>query len=260
VPIGVPGELHIGGNGLAGGYLDQPELTAERFQSDPYGPAGTRLYRTGDRVVLRPDGNLAFLGRLDDQVKVRGHRIELGEIEATLVRHHAVAEAAVVVETEGESSCLVAYLVPAGATLDPAELRSHLTATLPAYMAPERYLTVAAMPLTPNGKVDRRALPAVATALSTGDRNGPAVDTTTLLYQEVARIWASALGVADVGPYDDLFELGGHSLTITQIAARIRRVLWIDLPLQLFYDEPTVAGIVRALETEDDADAAETSR
>ncbi|MFE4257357.1 amino acid adenylation domain-containing protein [Streptomyces sp. NPDC056883] len=250
-PLGIPGELLIGGDGVAHGYLGRPELTAERFVQSPFGPPGARLYRTGDRAVWTPDGELDFLGRIDDQVKIRGHRIELGEIESALLEHPALAQAAVAVHTEEDGEPFLAgYLVPAAGAPSPApaDLRDHLMRTLPAAMAPQRWLTVERLPLTPNGKLDRRALPVPpretpvprADATDTAD----AGDATT---GAVRRIWAEVLNLPDVGPEDDLFDLGGHSLTVIQIAARIRDALGVELDFDVFFDVPTPVGIAAAV-------------
>ncbi|MFB6518127.1 amino acid adenylation domain-containing protein [Streptomyces sp. NPDC056401] len=254
-PVGIPGELLIGGDGVAHGYLGRPELTAERFVLSPFGPPGARLYRTGDRAVWTPDGELDFLGRIDDQVKIRGHRIELGEIESALLEHPALAQAAVAVHTEEDGEPFLAgYLVPAADAPAPAaaDLREYLMRTLPAAMAPQRWLTVERLPLTPNGKLDRRALPVppreapVPRADATGDTTaaGDEGDTTT---RTVRRIWAEVLNLPDVGPEDDLFDLGGHSLTVIQIAARIRDALGVELDFDVFFDVPTPAGIAAAV-------------
>ncbi|MCM1965333.1 amino acid adenylation domain-containing protein [Streptomyces sp. G1] len=254
-PLGIPGELLIGGDGVAHGYLGRPGLTAERFVQSPFGPPGARLYRTGDRAVWTPDGELDFLGRIDDQVKIRGHRIELGEIESALLEHPALAQAAVAVHTEEDGEPFLAgYLVPAAGAPSPApaDLRDHLMRTLPAAMTPQRWLTMERLPLTPNGKLDRRALPVppreapTPRADDTGDTTdmGDAGDATT---GTVRRIWAEVLNLPDVGPEDDLFDLGGHSLTVIQIAARIRDALGVELDFDLFFDVPTPAGIAAAV-------------
>ncbi|MEV4085471.1 amino acid adenylation domain-containing protein, partial [Nonomuraea fuscirosea] len=229
VPIGVPGELFIGGAGLARGYLNRPALTAERFVPDPYGPPGSRLYRTGDLVRRRPDGVLEFLGRLDAQVKLRGLRIEPGEIEAALRALPAVGDAAVIVRDDR----LVAYVTPDADRTGPADgadaldqvldhgaLRAELKKTLPDYMVPAAYVTLAALPLSPNGKLDRRRLPApVAARDATVEFIAP--DTPT--ERTLAAIWGELLGVEAVGVADDFFDLGGHSLLATQVVARLRQ-------------------------------------
>ncbi|MFD3992877.1 amino acid adenylation domain-containing protein [Streptomyces sp. NPDC058583] len=245
-PLGIPGELLIGGDGVAHGYLGRPDLTADRFVPNPFGPPGTRLYRTGDQAVLTPDGELDFLGRIDDQVKIRGHRIELGEIESALLDHPALAQAAVAVRTEDDGEPFLAgYLVPAAGARPPApaELRDHLTRTLPAAMTPQRWLTMERLPLTPNGKLDRRALPVPAREAPT-PRAAATDDEPTAT---VRRIWAEVLNLPDVGPEDDLFDLGGHSLTVVQIAARIRDALGVEVDFDVFFDVPTPAGIAAAV-------------
>ncbi|WP_327308571.1 amino acid adenylation domain-containing protein [Streptomyces sp. NBC_01298] len=252
-PLGIPGELLIGGDGVAHGYLGRPELTAERFVRSPFGPPGARLYRTGDRAVWTADGELDFLGRIDDQVKIRGHRIELGEIESALLEHPALAQAAVAVRAEEDGEPFLAgYLVPAaGAPAPaPADLREHLMRTLPAAMVPQRWLTLERLPLTPNGKLDRRALPVPppretpAPQAAEAGTEAHAEDETTAT---VRRIWAEVLNLPDVGPEDDLFDLGGHSLTVIQIAVRIRDALGVELDFDVFFDVPTPAGIAAAV-------------
>ncbi|MFD3935456.1 amino acid adenylation domain-containing protein [Streptomyces sp. NPDC058611] len=253
-PLGIPGELLIGGDGVAHGYLGRPELTAERFVPDPFGPPDARLYRTGDRAVWTADGELDFLGRIDDQVKIRGHRIELGEVESALLDHPALAEAAVAVRTgEDGEPFLAGYLVPAAGARPPApsDLRDHLMRTLPAAMVPQRWLAVERLPLTPNGKLDRQALPvpprgapAPQVADAGAGADSDAGDATT---GTIRRIWAEVLKLPEVGPEDDLFDLGGHSLTVIQIAARIRDALGVELDFDIFFDVPTPAGIAAAV-------------
>jgi acyl-coenzyme A synthetase/AMP-(fatty) acid ligase len=235
VPVGVPGELYLGGAGLAEGYLGRPELTAARFVDLPF--AG-RVYRTGDLVRYTDDGQLTYLGRLDDQVKLRGYRIEPAEIEARLAEHPDVGAAAVVLRDEA----LVAYVT---GTATAQRLRAHLAATLPDYMLPAAYVTLDRLPLTPNGKVDRRALPAAPTP----DRPlEPARDTEAAdeVTAQVGAICREVLRRDAIGTGDSLFDLGAHSLTMTAIAARIRRRMGADLPLHVFYDDPTVASIAAA--------------
>ncbi|MFE7513652.1 amino acid adenylation domain-containing protein [Streptomyces sp. NPDC057540] len=248
-PLGIPGELLIGGDGVAQGYLGRPGLTAERFVPDPFGPPGSRLYRTGDQAVRTPGGELEFLGRIDDQVKIRGHRIELGEIESALLEHPALAQAAVAVRTEEDGEPFLAgYLVPAAGVRPPApaELRDHLMRTLPAAMAPQRWLVMERLPLTPNGKLDRLGLPVPPREAPAprAEETGDAGDETT---GTVRRIWAEVLDLPDVGPEDDLFDLGGHSLTVVQIAARIRDELGVEVDFDVFFDVPTPAGIAAAV-------------
>jgi amino acid adenylation domain-containing protein len=241
VPAGVPGELLIGGPGVALGYLGRDELTAERFVPDRFGPGG-RLYRTGDLARWREDGDLDYLGRIDRQVKLRGNRIEPGEIEAALRAHPGVAQAAVVVAGENGDRRLVAYILPGTETADAALLRAHLATRLPDYMIPAAFVVLDDLPLTPNGKLDYAALAARPTPRAVGDTSAG----DGRLLEDVRAIWSEVLGVERIGLDDDLFDLGGHSLTITRIAARMRRRLRLDLPLQVFYDAPTVRGVVAA--------------
>jgi acyl carrier protein len=250
VPIGVVGELYIGGAGVARGYLGRPGLTAERFVPDPFGKArGGRLYRTGDLARRRLDGRLECLGRVDHQVKVRGFRIELGEIEVALRKHPAVREAVVVAREDGTGEkSLVAYLVSDPPAPTPSELRPFLKDSLPDYMIPSSYVALEALPLTPNGKVDRDALPApepARPAASAGyvPPRGP-------VEEAVAGIWGELLACDRVGVHDNFFELGGHSLIATQLLARLRDVFAVEPSLRDFLDAPTVAGLSRLIERE----------
>ncbi|MFI7024044.1 amino acid adenylation domain-containing protein [Micromonospora sp. NPDC049900] len=219
VPVGVPGELYLGGDRLARGYLNRPDLTGERFVPDPYGPPGARLYRTGDLGRWRADGQLVFLGRRDHQVKIRGYRVELGEIEAALRDSPGVRQAAVLLRDDR----LVAYLepVPDVAAPEPAELRRRLADRLPEHMVPSRWVCLERLPLQEHGKVDRRALPEPVDDTPTGERETPTGPVESL----VAEVWRAVLGVSQVGATDDFFELGGHSLLATQVVARLRREL-----------------------------------
>ncbi|WP_199561846.1 non-ribosomal peptide synthetase [Micromonospora deserti] len=247
-PVGLPGELYLAGAGLAAGYLGRDDLTAQRFVPEPFGRPGKWLYRTGDRCRWLPDGRIEFLGRTDDQVKVRGHRIELGEIDARLLDHPGVAGAATVLRRDDDEPRLVAYVVTrAGAAPDPAELRRHLALSLPQAVLPTDYVALERLPLSPNGKVDRAALPAPAArdaavdvppdaAAGTGMGDDPVVEQLRLIWQEVLRI-------PDIGVHEDLFDLGGHSLTITRISSRIQQRLGVEVPLDAFFDTPTVAEI-----------------
>ncbi|MCW2876489.1 MAG: non-ribosomal peptide synthetase [Sphaerisporangium sp.] len=247
-PVGVPGELVIGGAGVARGYLGRPGLTRERFVPDPFG--GGRVYRTGDRARWRADGTLEFLGRTDNQVKLRGHRIELGEIEAKLLEHPLVGQAAVVVrEPEEGDARLAAYLVlttgtgtrvPAReADVDAGALRAFLALSLPRYMIPDHFTLLGTLPLTPNGKLDRAALPDPVPAGD--DAPGTALSG---LASDVRDICREVLRVDDIALDDDLFDLGAHSLTITQIASRIRQRLALEVPLRLFFDAPTFGDLI----------------
>ncbi|MEV4096074.1 amino acid adenylation domain-containing protein [Streptosporangium saharense] len=214
VPVGVPGELHLRGAGLARGYAGRPDLTAERFVACPFGPPGSRMYRTGDLVRWRPDGTLDFLGRADDQVKIRGYRIELGEIENVLGDHPAVAQAVVVVR---QARQLVAYVVAEpGAQADPGDLAGHVGLYLPGYMVPSAFVTLDRMPLSANGKIDRAALPSPAVPVET--HTAPETPTERLL----AGIWSEVLGAERVGTEDNFFALGGDSILSLQVVARVR--------------------------------------
>ncbi|MFI0812147.1 non-ribosomal peptide synthase/polyketide synthase [Streptomyces echinatus] len=243
LPTGAAGELYIAGAGLARGYLNRPGLTAGRFVADPFGPAGTRMYRTGDLVRWDAAGNLEFLGRTDDQVKVRGFRVELGEIEAVLAEHPQVARAAVTVRTEEESR-LVAYAVPEpGTTVTATALREHLRDRLPRQLVPAAYVLLDALPLTPNGKLDRRALPAPDRQPAAPGR-APRSATEHLL----VGLFAEVLGVAEPGPDDSFFDLGGHSLLATRLVARVRSALGVELRLGDLFDAPTVAELAAAVD------------
>jgi len=244
VPIGVAGELVVGGAGLARGYLGRPDLTASRFVPDPFsGRPGARLYRSGDLARFLPDGDLEYLGRIDHQVKIRGFRIELGEIEAVLGSHPAVRECAVLVRDDvAGSRALVAY-VTGDAPPSSRELRAFVAERLPDYMVPAFFVPLAAFPLTVNGKLDRRALPAPERGGSEEDFGAPADPVEELL----AGVWAGVLGLERVGVRDDFFALGGHSLLATQVVSRIRGVLGVDLPLRALFESPTVAGLAEAV-------------
>lgn len=255
VPIGVPGELYIGGAGLARGYLNRPELTAQRFITNPFvekraiaSESGTRLYKTGDLVRYLPDGNLEFLGRVDHQVKIRGFRIELGEIEALLGQHAGVRQAVVSVwEEELGNKRLVAYVVPnKKQTPSVSDLRSFLREKLAEYMVPSAFVMLKALPLTPNGKVDRRALPAPDQTRSGLEE--VYVAPRTSLEEQLAQIWAKVLGLERVGIHDNFFELGGHSLLLTQLLVQVRDALQVDLSLSSLFEVPTVAGLAKRIE------------
>ncbi|MFJ8740765.1 amino acid adenylation domain-containing protein [Embleya sp. NPDC127516] len=254
VPEGLAGELFLGGYGVAHGYLGRPGLTAERFVADPFGPPGSRLYRTGDLVRHAPGGGLDYVGRTDAQVKLRGHRIELGEIETLLAAHPDIAQAAVrLLDADGEHARLVGYVVPEPGRPPVASdrLRAHLAHTLPPAMVPNTFLVLDAFPLTPNGKLDRARLPEpvlarpepIDPADPAGTPGAPADEVT----ETVRAIWAEALRLDDIGVDEDLFDLGGHSLTITRIAARIRKRLGVEVPLDVFFDTPTVTGVTDAI-------------
>ncbi|HEU0079606.1 MAG TPA: amino acid adenylation domain-containing protein, partial [Longimicrobiaceae bacterium] len=241
--VGVPGELYLAGEGLARGYSGRPELTAERFVPNPFGEPGSRMYRVMDRARWRLDGELEYLGRTDQQVKVRGFRIELGEVEGVLERHAVVYEAVVVALDDASGGLrLVAYVVPAegaGGEVPAAELRSHLKAHLPEYMVPSVFVRLSTLPLTASGKVDRRALPAPESAGGAREYMVPSTPTEELL----AGIWGDVLGVERVGAEDDFFGLGGHSLLATRVVSRVRQAFGVELPLRALFEAPTVAGL-----------------
>ncbi|WP_420718389.1 amino acid adenylation domain-containing protein [Pyxidicoccus sp. MSG2] len=249
LPVGVPGELCVGGLGLARGYLGQSALTAERFVPDPFsGTQGARLYRTGDRARWRADGTLEYLGRTDLQVKLRGFRIEPGEVESALARLPAVREAvAVVREDVPGDKRLVAYVVSEeGAPVDVASLRQALKERLPEYMVPSAIAVLPALPLTSNGKVDRKALPAPEGALAVRAREY--VAPRTALEAQLAALWTELLHVERVGVHDDFFELGGHSLLATQVVSRLRSTVGVEVPLRVLFDAPTVEALAVQVE------------
>src|SRR5271157_4037856 len=247
VPAGIVGELYIGGAGLARGYFARPELTAERFIENPFAPH-TRLYRTGDLARWLPDGNIECLGRADHQVKIRGFRIEPGEVEAALARHPAVGQCVVVAREDSHGDkILVAYLEPQPNAAIPAvsDLRAHLANDLPAYMVPSAFVVLDKLPLTPNAKIDRKALPP-----PTYDRVQAAHESAaprTENEQAVAAIWSEVLKVGGIGLEDNFFDLGGHSLLVIRAVSRIRDVFEVDLPPSTFFAHPTVAGLARVL-------------
>ncbi|HLX09057.1 MAG TPA: amino acid adenylation domain-containing protein [Thermoanaerobaculia bacterium] len=274
LPVGAPGELWIGGAGVARGYRGRPELTAERFVPDPRavpgaggvvdadadwqaGEPGGRLYRTGDLARYDGQGRIEFLGRIDHQVKVRGFRIELGEVESALESHPAVERAVAVADAVGGGR-LVAYLVPRQAAAPPAgtapaapaivkslvpALRAHLALTLPDYMIPTAWVGLASVPLTPNGKVDRKALPKVEEQAREAH-----VAPRTPVEERLVALWAEVLERGRVGIHDDFFELGGHSLTATQLMARVQAAFGVELPLRKLFEAPTVAALARSIE------------
>jgi amino acid adenylation domain-containing protein len=246
VPAGAPGEVYIGGMGLGRGYLDRPTLTAERFVPDPIGGVpGARLYRTGDLARWLPNGEIEFLGRIDHQVKVRGFRVELGEIEAVLGRHARVAEAVVLACDDVEEKRLIAYVVPKGAAPAPAELRAHLLQSLPEHMVPPTFVVLDRLPLTENGKVNRRALP-IPTAGTADDRSpGAHVSETQRI---LSRLWAEVLHVDRVSAEEHFFDLGGHSLSATRLVSRIRDTFHHDFALGSVLENPSLAEMAQTIE------------
>ena len=250
VPIGVPGELYIGGDGLASGYLDRPELNAERFVRNPFATGtGARLYRTGDLVRYRATGEIEFIGRIDNQVKVRGFRIELGEIEAALAEHPAVREAVVVARKDEGDKHLVAYLVPresCGLVTD--DVRDFLRQRLPDHMVPSVFVVLESLPLSPIGKVDRRALPAT-NGFKPKSAKGFAAPGDELELK-LTRIWEKVLNVRPIGTDENFFELGGHSLLAVRLFAQIEKSFGKNLPLATLFQTPTVKQLARGLRDE----------
>ncbi len=243
VPTWVPGEIVVGGAGVARGYLGQPGRTAECFLPDPFGTPGSRLYRTGDRARRLPDGGLEFLGRLDGQVKIRGFRVESGEIETLLRRHDGVREAVVGVrEEDGGEPRLVAWLVPAGQEVPVPELRAFLAQRLPEAMLPAAFVSLKALPLTPNGKVDRRSLPAPDTLRP--ELAAEYVPPGSEVERRVAALWQDVLGLDRVGLHDNFFDLGGHSLLLVQVAAGLRETFGRDISMVELFRRTTVASLV----------------
>ncbi len=248
-PVGVPGELHISGAGLARGYLNRPELTAAKFVPNPFSrDPQSRLYKTGDLVRWLADGNIEFLGRIDQQVKIRGNRIEIGEIEFVLGRHPRVREAAVIARTgsPGENR-LVAYAVPTpGQVVTAGALREYLKEKLPDYMVPSAFVLLEALPLTANGKVDRQALPVPATRAESEQTVAPPATPTE---EMLAGIWCAVLNLDRAGIHDNFFDLGGHSLLATQVISRVRRAFQLDLRLADLFEAPTIAGLAGRIES-----------
>ena len=253
VPAGVPGELWLGGDGLSRGYLGRPDLTAERFVPSPFARgegAGERLYRTGDLARWLPGGGIGFLGRIDRQVKIRGFRVEPAEIEAALERHPGIAACVVQPRGEAGDKRLIAWIVPAGEALNPwgsdAELLAWCRERLPPFLLPAAFVRLASLPLDPNGKVDRRALPEPERARHAEGFVAPR----TPVEAQVAGVWAEVLGLDRVGAEDDFFALGGHSLLATQIVSRLSRDFGVEIGLRAFFEEPTVAGLAAVVTRE----------
>ena len=248
VPVGVPGELHIGGDGLARGYLNRPDLTEAKFIPNPFSnKSGSRLYKTGDKARYLPDGNIEFLGRIDNQVKIRGFRIELGEIEAVLSQHPGIRETVVIArENITLDKQLVAYIVPhQQGTLTISDLRHFLKERMPDYMVPGAFVVLEALPLTPNGKVDHRALRAPDLRL---ELEGSFVAPRSPIEEMLASIWANILLIDLVGVDDNFFKLGGHSLLATQVISRVRDTLGVELPLRSLFEAPTIAELAERVE------------
>ena len=249
VPIGVLGEIHIGGDGVTCGYLNLPEPTAEKFIADRFASqANARMYKTGDLGRFLPDGRIEFMGRIDHQVKIRGFRIELGEIETVLARHVAVQDCVVIArEDVAGDKRLVGYVVPAaGRKVNAAELRNWVKERLPEYMVPVAWVEMPSLPLTPNGKVDRKNLP--APEYQRAELAGEYQEARTPAEEVMAGIWAEVLKLDRVGVHDQFFELGGHSLLATQVVSRIRNAFQVELPLRALFETPTVAGLAERVE------------
>jgi len=245
VPVGIKGEIHVGGRGLARGYLKRPELTAQRFVADPFNH-GERLYKSGDLGRWLADGNLEYCGRMDDQVQIRGFRVELGEIETVLAESPLVREAVVLHRDREQGGDLAAYVVPSGGVeaFPIAEVRQYLKEKLPDYMIPGQLFAVAAIPLTAHGKVDRKTLLKIEHSLPVEAKALPATPTEIAL----AEIWREVLGLAEVGVDDNFFDLGGHSLLATQVATRTQREFGIHLPLRELFEKPTIAELTPLIE------------
>jgi len=263
-PVGLPGELYLAGAGLGRGYLARPELTAARWVPDPFSATGgDRLYGTGDLVRYRADGNLEFMGRNDHQVKLRGHRIELGEIESALMGHPDVRQAAVLIRDES----LVAYVSGGsggskdkdkdedeidGSNLNADDLRQSLRAKLPEYMVPSAFVMLNELPLTPSGKTDRRALPAIPVVRDAAQYVAPAGD----VEERLCEVWADVLKLKQVGVEDNFFDLGGHSLLATQVMSRVQQIFPVKLRLRVIFRTPTVRGLAQEIESAMRSDAA----
>ena len=244
VPLGIPGEIYVGGAGVAQGYLNRPELTRERFISNPLGPG--RLYRTGDLARYRADGDIEYLGRIDAQVKIRGFRVEPGEIEATLNQYPGIRDSIILVNRVQEGDMrLFAYIV-SDRGVNPDDLRTFLRVKLPDYMVPANFIEVEKFPLTSNGKVDRQALQELSSQVQLAEET-PAPPRTRV---EIAlvEIWSEVLGRPGVGIHSDFFDLGGHSLLVTQVVSRINAVFSIELPMRTLFDVPTVGTLAERIE------------
>ncbi|MEI7031247.1 non-ribosomal peptide synthetase, partial [Streptomyces pratensis] len=244
-PIGVPGELYVGGTGVARGYAGRPDLTADRFVPDPHGTPGDRLYRTGDLVRTRPDGAVEFLGRLDDQIKIRGHRIEPGEIQSVLTDHPAIRDAVVIprTTTAGETHLVAYYVSTEGSSVDAADLGKHAAERLPDYMLPTAYIALDTIPLNTNGKTDKRALP------DPDDTADPAagIAPRTVTEERIADIWSELLGTR-VGVEDSFFQSGGNSILAIRLISRIQEEFDIDFKVRTVFEGPTVARLAAAVE------------
>ena len=248
VPVGVVGEIYIGGDGLARSYLNQPELTAEKFIYHSFnGEPARRLYKTGDLARYLPDGNIEFLGRVDNQVKIRGFRIELGEIEATLAQHPDIQQAVLLAreDTPGDRRLVSYWVATDGSSPSAHDLRSFLHQKLPDYMVPSTFVFLDSLPLTPNGKLDRKALP--APDQSRTELNDAFAAPRNPVAKILADIWCTVLKLDKVGIHDNFFHLGGHSLLATRVVSRIRDAFKLDLPFRALFEAPTVQGLAQKL-------------
>nr|WP_268890187.1 non-ribosomal peptide synthetase [Gloeocapsopsis dulcis] len=245
VPAGINGEIYLGGDGLAQGYLNRPELTAEKFIANPFcQDRNLRLYKTGDRACRRADGNIEFLGRIDCQIKIRGFRVELGEIETVLAQHPSVQTAVVDVREVATDRQLIAYVVPQPtAVVSDRELRSFLKTQLPQYMLPAMFVPLKSLPLTTNSKIDRQALP-----LPTAAPDTILVAPSTSVEKSLVDLWCQLLGRKQVGIHDNFFELGGHSLLATQLISRIRDRFQVEIPLRSLFESPTIAQLAQKID------------
>jgi acyl-coenzyme A synthetase/AMP-(fatty) acid ligase/acyl carrier protein len=257
-PVGVAGELYIGGPQVADGYLHRPGLTAQRFLADPYGVPGARIYRTGDEVRWSENGTIEFLGRADRQVKLRGYRVELGEIESVMRVHPAVASAATVIRSDGPGGeRLVAYYVLAsGASVTAGALREHMSEALPDFMVPTGFLAIDALPLTANGKLDTEALPAPEALTSAEDWTG--TEPSGQFEQVIAEVWSQVLGLERVSADDDFFALGGHSLIALRVIARLKKDFSLAISTKEVYRHPRLSDLARYVESLSTADAGAT--
>ncbi|QFS50798.1 non-ribosomal peptide synthetase [Nostoc sphaeroides] len=245
VPIGVPGEMYISGAGLARGYLNRPDISQERFIAHPLSKQG-KLYKSGDLARYLPNGDIEYLGRIDHQVKIRGFRIEIGEIEAAIEQHSEIREAVVIVREDiQDDKRLVAYIVPQTTNISVLELRHFLKAKLPEYMIPSAFVVLEKFPLTPNGKIDRRALPAPDKIHQPDENYSLGL---TPVQEMLAGIWAEILGIKQVGIHENFFELGGHSLLATRVISQIRKAFKVELPLRCLFESPTIAELAKEIE------------
>jgi acyl carrier protein len=255
VPVGVAGELYIGGAGVTRGYLNRPELTAEKFVVNPFiktvpGEQQPSMYRTGDLVRHQPDGSIVYLERIDNQVKIRGFRIELGEIESVLASHGNVSQAVVICrEDRPGDKRIYAYILPHMAgNLDPAALKRHVRTTLPEYMVPQHFIEIDAIPLTPVGKVNKQALPSPESPDLQGGNEYVAPSTDT--EKKLAQIWQQIISLSQIGIHDNFFDIGGHSLLAVEIFAGIKKKFHLELPLALLFQAPTIHDLASCIDAE----------